>query len=331
MLGQNGCRVVKGLSVFGYDALILENRWLSVWILPGKGSDVVQFLYKPQDVDFTWSTVWGLRPETPGAGFQDQYEGGWQEIFPNGGIPSLYRGASLNQHDEVARLPWTWEIVEENADQIRVRLSVDLVKTPFRLEKILTLTEGPSLLIEETAVNLSPFDQEAMWGHHLAFGPPFLTPQCRIETEARTVIIADEMISPRKYRPGRYAWPMAIGADGKPCDLSYVPGPDGDRDIVYLTDFKQGGYQIVNPTLNMGLSVSWDAEVLPYCWYWQECGADGYPWYGRHYNIGLEPFAGYPTHGVAEATKNGSTLKFSAHAMRSLAVLIEVVSTDTMG
>jgi len=31
VLGQNGCRVVKGLSVFGYNALILEKRWLLGW------------------------------------------------------------------------------------------------------------------------------------------------------------------------------------------------------------------------------------------------------------------------------------------------------------
>jgi hypothetical protein len=188
------------------------------------------------------------------------------------------------------------------------------------------MTETPSLLIEETATNLSPFDQDAMWGQHLAFGPPFLTPECRIETGARTVLVHEEEIFPRKYRPGRYRWPMVMGDDGTPRDLSWVPGPDGDRDIVYLTDFQQGAYRIVNPTVGVGLEVQWDADILPYCWYWQELGADGYPWYGRHYNIGLEPFAGYPTHGLAEAMENGSALKFSAHAARSLTTRINVVS-----
>jgi hypothetical protein len=57
----------------------------------------------------------------------------------------------------------------------------------------------------------------------------------------------------------------------------------------------------------MGIKVEWDAEILPYLWYWQEFGATkGYPWYGRHYNIGLEPFAGYPTHGLEKAISNGS-------------------------
>jgi hypothetical protein len=47
-----------------------------------------------------------------------------------------------------------------------------------------------------------------------------------------------------------------------------------------------------------------------------------YPWYGRNYNVGLEPFSSYPTNGIEEAIENGSalsvgpseTLRFSLRA-----------------
>lgn len=325
LLGQHHCRVLTDVTVRGHEAIILENRWLSVWVLPGKGGDIVQFSYKPCDLDATWGTVWGLGPPRPAAGFVDQYEGGWQEIFPNGGTESSYRGALLAQHEEAALLPWSWEVLAADRDRVAVKLTVDLLKTPFRLEKTLALTdEGPSLKISETATNLSDFPQRAMWGQHLAFGPPFLEPGCEIEARARTVVVEDEPTAPRLFRVGRYAWPYVDRVDGSRHDLRLVPSLAGARDIVYLTDFETGRYDLRHPVLGVRLTVRWDERVLPYCWYWQEYRADGYPWYGRHHNIGLEPFAGYPTHGLDEAIRNGSALEFGPGETRRLEWSVEM-------
>ncbi len=325
MLGQRGCRLLTGVVLHGYDAVLMENRRLAIWVLPGKGSDIVQFLYKPRDVDVTWSTVWGLRQNAGvSRDFVGQYEGGWQEIFPNGGMPSDYQGARLGQHDEVARLPWQWRVVEDTASRVSIRLTVELVKTPFRLEKLLTLESESGLLISETVTNLSSTVQSAMWGHHLAFGPPFLSSNTQIETTARTVIVTDEPIAPRRYRAGSYSWPWVLGVEGSRHDLSRVPKRDGTRDIVYLTDFDTGGYRLFDPDCGLAFSASWDAHVLPYCWYWQELGASGYPWYGRHYNIGLEPFGGYPTHGLGEAMENGSALQLRGEEVRCLDMVLDV-------
>lgn len=326
MLGRRGCRATGGVTIQGYDAVVLENASLRATVLAGKGTDVVEFLYKPADLDFTWGTVWGLRPRGAAQGFIANYEGGWQEIFPNGGTPSEYRGASLDQHDEAAMLPWSWRVLEEREDLVSVEFTVDLVKTPFRLAKTLTLAgDRPRLVIEESAENLSPFDQFAMWGHHLAFGAPFLRPGCRIESGARTVLVTDEPGDRRRFRPGRHAWPWVAGAGGEPCDLRKVPGPGSGRDIVYLTDFERGYYRVENPEESVGLEVEWDPARFPQCWYWQEFGDDGHPWYGRHYNIGLEPFCGYPTHGLAVAQANGSALKIGAGEALAARLSISVV------
>jgi len=330
VLGKTGCRLVTGLSIQGYEAMIMENRRLAIWILPGKGGDIVQFLYKPKDVDFTWSTVWGLRAGSLERNFTEQYKGGWQEVFPNGGTPVTYRGAELGQHDEVARLPWHWQVLEESVDCVQVKLSVDLIKTPFRLEKVLTLRADSGLRMEETALNLSAEEQYAMWGQHLAFGSPLLTPDCRIDTTARTVLVVDGPSELRRYRPGRYEWPWVDGVEGQRHDLRVVPGRDGTRDIVYLTDFPDGhgGYRLIHPGHGLALAVSWDASVLTYCWYWQEFGAPGYPWYGRHYNIGLEPFRGYPTHGLLEAIDNQTALRLAGGARQTMVMDIEVHDQD---
>jgi len=42
---------------------------------------------------------------------------------------------------------------------------------------------------------------------------------------------------------------------------------------------------------------------------WQVYGGhNDYPWYGRTYNIALEPFSSYPPAGVPNAIQNGSAL-----------------------
>ena len=44
-------------------------------------------------------------------------------------------------------------------------------------------------------------------------------------------------------------------------------------------------------------------------WLWQVCrGSEGYPWYGRTYNMALEPWTSFPSSGIAEAIKSGTAL-----------------------
>lgn len=89
-------------------------------------------------------------------------------------------------------------------------------------------------------------------------------------------------------------------------------------EIVYLSGFTDGWYQIEDPARRLGFRVEWDAATMPYLWYWQEFGAtEGYPWYGRHYNIGLEPFSSYPTNGLAEAVANGTALTLGPRERRA--------------
>ena len=329
MLGKSGSRIETGITVKGYEALIIENRALRVTVLPGKGSDIIEFLYKPQDLDLTWSSAWGLRPKNGYRDFLQNYEGGWQEICPNGGSSSEYRGAVFGQHDEVANLSWSTSVDEGDPEE-GVLLSVDCSQLPIRLTKRLKLLkELPTLLIEETLENLSAVAVHVMWGQHLVFGPPFLEPGCLIETGARQVIVTDEPIMHRRFCPGRYSWPYVMDHEGKPQDLRVVPDHGTGEDIVYLTSLSDGYYRLVNPRRQLSVVVHWDPGRFPYLWFWQQFGGEGHPWYGRHYNLGLEPFAGYPTHGIAEAVNNRSALTIAGKEIVSTAWSVGVVEGES--
>jgi hypothetical protein len=314
----------------GLPAVAIENELLRVGVLAGKGSDVFELLYKPQDVDFVWLTERGFRGPAIGATFVDGYGGGWQEILPNGGAPSAHAGASFAQHDEVALLPWDYAIVEDTEASVVVRLSVACTKAPLRLVKELRLAAGSSRLeVEETLVNESPGPVGLMWGHHIALGAPFLAPGARITLPDGTEgiphpVALDE--GGRRVAADRFRWPHAVSPDGDEVDLSVLPPAGTPSEIVYLTGFPERAWYEVGRN-GLRLRVEWDATVMPYLWFWQEFGRTaGYPWYGRHWNIGLEPFSSYPTNGLAEAIANRTALELAPREQLAFSLSAEVLA-----
>lgn len=336
-----GCRIHDQYTYQGLDTVVLENDLVRISILAGKGTDIYEYVYKPAGIDYMWLTSRGVQNPTdylptspdPISTMIDYYPGGWQVVFPNGGPSSEYQGANFGQHGEVYHMPWDWTILEDTEERISVRFSVYTKKVPYRVTRTMTLEKNsPALTIEEEIENLSALPQQYMWGQHLAYGQPFAEPGCLIQMPEGIRIQTDSADSPvappgRIQREASYNWPLARAVDGAIIDLSVLPEPGAASDVCYLMGFKdEAWYQIDNPRLGVGFRVEWDAAVLPYVWYWQEFGAtQGYPWYGRHYNIGLEPFAGYPTLGIAEAIRNGSAGEIGPYEKKKLVLRTQPV------
>jgi hypothetical protein len=323
------------VTLRGVPAVVLENELLRVTVLL-HGGHVVEFNHKPQDLDLVWLAPGGVRPPNPGGAaddaalYFDTYPGGWQEVVPNGGAPARYRGAALAQHGEAAGLPWACEVVEDDPARVAVRLTVRTTRTPFRLAKVLTLESGAArLAVTEELANEAPVEAHAMWGQHLAYGPPFLRPGCRITLPGGVRVLPHpEAVNPPRRAVaagGPYSWPLVPAPDGTMTDLSVIPGPGAPSDVVYLTGFTEGWYKLRRPDGGPAVRVCWDAAVLPYLWLWHEFGdTTDYPWWGRAYVAGLEPFSSYPTNGLPEAVGNGSALTLGPYGRKELSWSIEV-------
>ncbi len=212
-----GCRITDELIYKGLKTIILENNLIRVGVLVDKGADIFEFLYKPTDTSFLWQSPQGLidpRKSTPtisssGGAFLDSYHGGWQELFPGGG-PVNYRGAELGLHGEVTHLGWDYDILIDTEEEISVRFSVNCIRTPFRIERTLRLVKNnPTLFIQEKLINLSPEEQEFMWGHHPAFGAPFLKSGLTLIVPAKTGIVHSPLFAPSGIlEPGKeFKWP----------------------------------------------------------------------------------------------------------------------------
>lgn len=335
-----GCRIHDEYTYKGMRVIILENEKIKVSVLADKGTEIYEYLYKPKDIDLMWLTENGVQnpneylstSSDPISAFIDYYPGGWQEIFPNGGPTSTYKGAQFGQHGEVAHMPWDYVITEDTPEKIQVEFTVVTKKVPFRIIKKMTLhANSAKLIIEEEVENLSEEDLEVMWGHHLAYGRPFLSAEAsEIRLPQGVKVIPNSEFSKgdgSRVRPNQgqpYDWPICKNYLGEDIDVSKLPAKNTPGDVLYLTNFPEGRYEILNSDLGISFQVEWDLTVFPYVWYWQEFGTQGYPWYGRNYNIGLEPFSSYPSSGLSEAVENGSTLKLKGKEKRSFTLSTQV-------
>jgi hypothetical protein len=318
---MSDCTVRETTLDRGVPALILENDLIAATILPGKGADIFSVVSKPAGVDVLWKSPWGLPPPggVPSASdsataWLETYEGGWQEIFPNGGTANTYRGVELNFHGEASLAVWDYQILKQGGTAAEALFTTRLRRSPFLIERAMRVEMGkPVLRFHERITNQGREDLEAMWGHHPAYGAPFLSGACRIDTNARTVHADDEIGGTLNLltKGATFAWPNGE-RDGVVTDLSRVAGPDDPprETMAYLTDFagEHGWYGITNTELGLGVGLVWPKAVFPYAWFWQEMHASpDFPWYGEVYVMAIEPFTSMPGHGLSNVIEQTGT------------------------
>jgi hypothetical protein len=313
------CHLMEHLLPGEHRAVTIENELLSVTLLPDKGADIYSLVFKPRELDVLWKSPAGLRPKHAGietssgnshVSWLDNYEGGWQEIFPNGGTACSYKGASLSFHGEASVSAWDYRVVSKSASKITAEFTVNLGRSPFRLVRSVTV-EGllPRVVIEEKITNCAEEEMHYMWGHHPALGSPFLDAGCRLHVPALSLETHDaEMATSRVPAAVSGSWPMLKGRDEQAVDLSVIPSHDERiSELHYISELQEGWYGITNPKYNLGFGLVWPKEVFPYLWYWLELkGSFGYPWYGRSYVMALEPFTSVPGSGLERAIEKGT-------------------------
>jgi hypothetical protein len=318
--GDRSCRVTETLTGRFTRTIVLENDLLRCTVLADKGADVYELRYKSRDVDVLWKAPWGLKElgsfaptaVSSQVAWLDHYEGGWQEIFPSGGGPATAFGIELPFHGEVSTVPWDYQILESGGSRARVRFSVATTRTPFRLERTMTVEAGrPDVLFEEKLANEGAIALDYMWGHHPAYGAPFLSGSCRLDVPARRLVANPGQVDPeRSWLPdgGDLAWPEIVGRDGKPHDLRRIPGPaERVNNLGYLVDLDEGWYGLTNQELGFGVGLVWPKEFFPCVWLWQELnGSFGHPWYGRAYVMGVEIWTSWPGLGLNVAQEAGT-------------------------
>jgi len=317
------CRVSDRLRLANQRLLVMENELLRVTLLLDKGADIVELRYKPRDLDFLWHSpnplFWGSwereSAPAPAGPFPDYYEGCWQEILPNAGRACEWGGAPLGQHGEVWALPWDCKILEDDPGMVWVELTVRCRRMPLSLTRRMILRAGvPALFLDEELHNDSPVDLAVMWGHHPAYGEPFLGPACRIDAPDCQVLV-DPHVGPRsRFDPSRrFTWPESVTTDGARVDISRIAArEEGVDEMYYLTDLSAPWYALVNEDMGLTCALAWGGSAFKCVWYWASLGGDlSWPSWGRYYTVALEPMSSWPAI-LTNAIEKGTELRLEA-------------------
>ncbi len=310
-------KIAREEKYWGAEVATLENEQLRVKVVPEKGSDIVEIIQKKRGMNLLHETPIGFRRfgsvspplGTSDAGFMDFYEGGWQDIVPSPGMSGTYKGASWGLHGESSLLPWRAAVADEG-DTAKLKVSTSLMRFPFHIDKTVSLTEGSSALrIDETVTNLAPQDIDFAWLQHIAFGPPLVGPGMKLD------LLAGECTA-GVYKQARlkpavpFQWPNAPGLNGSTYDISNEPPTYRCEDNIYAA-MKEPWYAVRNTRTGLTVGVAWDLKVLPSLWIWYNYGALDYPWWGRSWNLGMEPCSSVTELGLNEyiEKKNALLLK----------------------
>lgn len=335
--------IQSNVLVGGWEAVRLFNELIEVVVIPAKGAEIWSVTDLRTGIDVLWKAPWALRPHalssaTAGASqtaWLDHYAGGWQVLFPNGGDAVTYRGADLGFHGEASVAPWSLATTETPRGAV-LDLTVDLRRSPFRLHRRMELAPGTSTMrFTETVTNCGVDRLPYMWGHHPAYGAPFLGDGARLTVPAATYLadVGNAQGTARVAPHVRSTWPLAATPGGGTVDVSLVPGPNaGTADMGYVLDLDDGWYALESPQTGLGVAVSWPRSVLPCLWLWQEFrGGKDYPWYGRAYVMGVEPHSSWPGHGLLGAIEAGTARWIEPGATHEISVAVSLFDIPERG
>lgn len=315
--------------------LILQNRYVRAVSLLDKGSDLIELTYKPLDLNLLFHAPTGYAKAGSFVGtcarsegeFMEYYGGGWQDLLPfAGNEPIKHRFGEWGMHGETALLPWEATVENQTESEVTAKLTVELRRYPFRVEKWITIDDRtPTLRMREKVTNTSNQALEYCWLQHPALGRPFVGTGTRITVPAELVVADKPEPWGRLKANATYNWPDVEDKQGNRVDLSVLPNDDVVADeTVFITNLKEGWYTVVNPTLKLGFALSWDASIFSHIWFWQSYWMPDHPWFGKAYCIALEPCTGYP--GAMEQLRRRTIRKIQGNESLETKLIVTVFS-----
>ncbi len=273
---NTGARISDKLKYRNWRVVVLENEYIRIVIIPEKGGDIVSFFNKKISCECLLNQIREFPDSTydPNCSTKE-FQGGnciWPEMFPVASAYGDYFGIAQPFHGEAHMLPWRYDIIKDEPDEVVVRLTVNMQLTPFTLVRTMSLQAGQQRVkFDEKIMNNSEISLPIIWGHHPTFGKPFLSEDCRI------------------YLPeGKFL-------DGDTSMLKIQPEGSGIENMFYLLDFNAGWYGIYNHRLKFGFGMRWDKSIFRVIWLWQSfnSGKDA-PFFGRRYTAAIEPVSSLP-------------------------------------
>lgn len=286
-----------------FRALVIENRFLRLIVLPELGGKLWSLVYKPVDREIFWRNPrMAPRPAPYGAVYDDWFCGGWDELFPND-APTTFAGDVYPDHGEWWAMPFAWEIVTQRADEVTLHLWRAGVVTNTFVERWITVRAGEARVeLRYRIRNDGPQPLDFLWKLHPALA---ISPHARIELPD-CAVLPDPAFNERLDKQP-FAWPHARSAQGEMVDMRVVPPVSAAAcDFYYATDLAEGWCALTDEQAGYRFKLTFDPALFRSVWVFGAYGG----WRG-HYVAILEPCTGYP-YRLEDAVTQGTASRLGA-------------------
>ena len=272
-------------SYRGYRAVTLENDHIKADVFPELGAKIYNLVHKRTGANLLWHHPrLELRDVPLGASYDDNFCGGWDELFPNDAAGPV-GGQSYPDHGELWCQPWEHS-VERSTSEVTLHLRRPSVTTTTVVKKSITLRADESQLrFRHSIRNIGSATVQFLWKLH---------PALVIEAGDRLDIPGEsgEIVDPKfgfVNGPSPFRWPVAAGPQGEPVDFSTVRSEDGTCDFVYVRNLRDGWCALRRTRLGVGLGLVFPKEVFSSVWVFMTFGG----WRGLN-TLVLEPCTAVP-------------------------------------
>ena len=295
-------RIDDRWSLSDLPVVVLENRHLRVVICPALGARILHFEDRATGTDMLWHNPdVAHRPVSVGASYDDNFAGGWDELFPND-LEDAVGDVTYPDHGELWSQPWTASTMAAVEGEVTLHLSLAGTATTATVEKWLTLRAGESQLrMRHRITNTGARPLDFLWKLHPALA---IDEGDTVDVPGQTCELVDPSFG-RTAAPARFAWPHASQVDGSSIDLRVVPALDGTREFVYVRDLTDGWCALHRRKLGMGFGLVFPVEVFSSVWLFMTFGG----WRG-HSTVVLEPCTTVPKD-LNEAIRAGSARRLA--------------------
>jgi galactose mutarotase-like enzyme len=262
----------------------LENNLLHITILPEVGGRIWQITYKPLSADLLWNnSAQAPRRQPLHACYDDNWTGGWDELFPNDEAGEIGR-TLYPDHGELWTGEWT-SAVRDGGTEALLRFTTPI--SGFEVEKRIRLKSSSAVVeVDYRLRNASGRALPFLFKLHPAFA---VHQEHRIDFPAMEVRLEPDFTGTLEGAPQAFPWPLAEQA-GRVRDLRQVPAAS-ERAVhfFYGTKLEAGWCGITNSRNGVAAALRFDPEVFTSCWLFASHGG----WNDHHVAV-LEPATGYP-------------------------------------
>jgi hypothetical protein len=314
-------RIDARWSYCGLPAVRMENRHMTVEVLPETGAKIFRLIDKAADRNVLWEND-RIRPHQAQLfqSIDDHWSGGWDEAFPTGAPSTDRYGEASPYLGELWSARWDWRVVEPPADAgpgaVALETTVAAPITPARFTRRITLRgDAPVMDLHYRLEHIGTLPLDFLWGTHASVA---ISDAHRFDVPATDGEVDDSKGGALGSLGDRYRWPLLSLPDDSVVDIRQAPGRDlGSLALHRLTGLTAGWAACTDTSIRRGFGLVFDTSVFPVVFLWIVGGA----WRGYHH-AAMEAWTGAPMDlaqaiagGGARTLQPGGSLETEVHGV----------------